>query len=431
MDLFVVLYGQRGDSMFLELKVKNFRSIKEEVTFSMVPTSDDSLWDNVIESKENALRTLAVYGANASGKTNLMRAFTTVILAVRNSNFRNPNDPIPNIVPFKFDDDLVSKPSFFEITFLVKGVKYIYSFSADSTTVYEESLKAYYTQKPYNIFHRTNTNQYKYNPNEESLLSPIEKFNAPNKMFLATASAWNYEKTKPAFDWLEKSIDTYEDFLHLQVQTVDALLNDPTGDFKDFTLKILQQADLNISDYDVVTRDLPNIPLQPSPHKMIKLTPGNENNQLIEVFTQHRIFNNDVEEMKRLELAEESFGTQQLFSFTGPLKNALDKGRTIFVDELDKSLHPFLVRYLIEIFNDPDINKNNAQLIFTTHDTYQLSLDYMRRDQIFFTEKNQDTGATDIYSLADLSVRKGENIQKGYLLGRYGAIPYVHVEELL
>ena len=126
-----------------------------------------------------------------------------------------------------------------------------------------------------------------------------------------------------------------------------------------------------------------------------------------------------------LDLSEESLGTYNLFMLSPILKDAFEKGKTIVIDEIDKSLHPLLVKYIIGLFHNSKVNKNNAQLIFNTHDINLLSLDLLRRDQIWFVEKDFKKGATEIYPLDDFSVRKTENIQKGYLNGRYGGIPFV------
>ena len=125
------------------------------------------------------------------------------------------------------------------------------------------------------------------------------------------------------------------------------------------------------------------------------------------------------------DISEESLGTQAIFSFIPVIKDVVDNGKVLFVDELDRSLHPFIVKYIVELFNDPDLNDKNAQLIFNTHDTNLLDLELLRRDQIWFTEKNPTDGGSVLYSLDDFSVRKSENVEKGYLLGRYGAVPFL------
>jgi AAA15 family ATPase/GTPase len=152
----------------------------------------------------------------------------------------------------------------------------------------------------------------------------------------------------------------------------------------------------------------------------------------VRIMTGHTVCDQDGKEKTYgLELGEESLGAKQLVFFAPLLRQTLENGKTVFIDELDRSLHPFIVKFLVNLFRDPKWNKNGAQLIFTTHDTTLLSLDTFRKDQIYFTEKDAKTGATDLYSLDEFSIRKTDNIEKGYLLGRYGAIPYLHTEELV
>ena len=126
-----------------------------------------------------------------------------------------------------------------------------------------------------------------------------------------------------------------------------------------------------------------------------------------------------------LSLEEESLGTQMIFLLIPFMMDSINNKKVLIIDELDKSLHPFLVRYIVEIFNNLEINSNSSQLIFNTHDTNLLDLNILRRDQIWFTEKNNDNGVSDLYPLSDFSVRKEENIGKGYMLGRYGAVPFI------
>ena len=152
----------------------------------------------------------------------------------------------------------------------------------------------------------------------------------------------------------------------------------------------------------------------------------------MEITTGHTIVDeNGTQKEYSLKLQEESLGTQLLFFYGPLLKDAFEKGKTLILDEIDKSMHPSLVKFIMNLFRDPDINKAGAQLIVTTHETGILTLDMFRRDQIYFTEKDSRTGVTDLYSLDEFSVRKTENIEKGYLMGRYGAIPFLQNEEVL
>ena len=138
-----------------------------------------------------------------------------------------------------------------------------------------------------------------------------------------------------------------------------------------------------------------------------------------------------LEKKYTLPLVEESLGTQQLFFLAPLLRQTFEKGKVLVIDEIDRSLHPFIVKFLVNLFRNPSVNTKGAQLIFNTHDTTLLSLDTFRRDQVYFTEKDAETGATDLYSLDEFPVRKTDNIEKGYLLGRYGAIPFLETEEII
>ena len=204
----------------------------------------------------------------------------------------------------------------------------------------------------------------------------------------------------------------------------DKFENDKEGSLKKFTINLLKQADILIKDYNFEVKDmnLGNI----IAFNNIKIPNENIVQKEVRISTFHEIENeNGDKENYELELQEESLGTQNLFFLSPILKEAFEKGKVIIVDEIDKSLHPLLVEFIIKLFHNREINKNNAQLIFNTHDTNLLSLDNFRRDQIWFTEKDPKKGITELYPLDDFSVRKTENVQKGYLNGRYGAIPFL------
>jgi len=207
---------------------------------------------------------------------------------------------------------------------------------------------------------------------------------------------------------------------------------DNENKYKDFTIQLLNHADINICDYSVkVKNETP--PSNPILNVLIN------NNVLpplppkqVEFWTSHIVQGGSGNSRDyKLNLSEESQGTLQLFMLSPVLMYAFEKGKTIVVDELDRSLHPFLVKYLVELFLNPEVNKHGAQLIFSTHDTNLLSLDVFRRDEIYFVEKHPKTAATTVYSLDEFSVRKTENIEKGYLLGRYGAVPFLSAGSLV
>lgn len=404
--------------MIIEFSVANFLSFKDKVTFSMLANSSDGLNDNYIEvNNRKILKTSAIYGANASGKTNLFKILTIVISMLRNSNYINVNSKLP-IVPFNFDKDMAKKSSEFEIRFIASGVRYVYGFIADTTNVYEEYLYYYPNGRETKIFDRTNVNEYSFPQGDERRLNDIATKNTPNKFFIATATNWNYEKTEIPYRFLTEDIRTFNNLAALRDVSLREYLKD-SKELKDFALEFLKKADFNIKDYKVLETDVPEDVLAAIPD-FIKI--GMNIPQKPKTF--NAVFKHTGNDLE-LSYEEESMGTQIVFCFIPFIMDALNNKKVVIVDELDKSLHPYLVEMIVGMFNDPDINKSGAQLIFNTHDTNLLKLNILRRDQIWFTEKDDSNGISDLYPLSDFSVRKTENVEKGYMLGRYGAVPFI------
>ena len=415
--------------MLLEFSVKNFLSFKDKVTFSMEAAVGNENEENIIiKDNERILKTTAIYGANASGKTNLIRAFTAAIMMIRMSNSRQIGEKLMQMKPFALDDKTKNEPCEFEFLFISNGKKYIYGFVADKDKIYEEYLWEYFSAKPTKIFERTNCNEYKFLQSDERKLNAIKEKNTENKLFLSTATTWNYDKTKDAYLWFANNIDTYMGGNLLNDFVIESFSKDENEELKKFTLKLLKEADIIIKDFTIEVKDkeVDNnfLMLMKNLNMPTPLIPQKQREVRIGMI--HEIKDDD-NNFKKYELSfdNESSGTQILFSFAPILKDVFEKGKILVIDEIERSLHPSLVEMIIKFFHNPEINKGNAQLIFDTHDTNLLSLDIFRRDQIWFTEKNTEKGATDIYPLDDFSLRKTENIQKGYLNGRYGAMPFV------
>lgn len=402
--------------MILEFSVKNFLSFKEKVTFSMIANSNKELNDNYVEIGGNkVLKSAAIYGANASGKSNLFKILTLVVLMLRSSNSVDINAKLP-LIPFKLDKGSVNKPSEFEIKFILNETRYVYGFIADKDKIYDEYLYYYPNGRETKIFDRTNINEYSYTQKDEKILREIEAKNAQNKFFLATATNWNFDKTKAAYNFLTNGIGTCNNLEILKNMAYKMYETNPDY-LKDFAIDFLQKADFNIEDYQISQIDVPGEFLTAIPEFITKTLPDKP--KAYQVLFKHKNSYN------YLSIDEESLGTQMIFAFIPFLADSLKNKKVLIIDELDKSLHPFLVQYIVEIFNDAEINKNGSQLIFNTHDTNLLDLNILRRDQIWFTEKNSETGESDLYSLSDFSVRKQENVEKGYMLGRYGAVPFI------
>lgn len=420
--------------MIIDFKFKNYMSFADECNFTMLANKDKSHEENlIVEGKERISKTRIIYGANASGKSSFIEAMLFVSKFIENSNSLLEKTPI-GVVPFKFCRDCFNKPSEFSITFIKDGLKYTYKFSCTREKVIDERLDIYYSAKSTMIFNRANTNNYEFNK-DAKLLNELKDRNLENKLFLVTSASWNYEKTKPAVDYLVNTIMVAMDIERQWKSNLDKIYaNNEVEAYKAFCLKILNNADISISDFKMDSqnvidassgseflKELIRVMSKNDSDKATRL----ENINVYDFVTFHDIKNGEASERYSLNLDEESLGTVQMFKYTPLLYYVFKEGRVLFVDELDKSLHPLMVEYLVKLFLDKDINKNNAQLIANTHDTNLLDLDTFRRDDIWFTERDYNTGKTELYSLADFSPRKSENIEKAYLLGRFGAIPYI------
>ena len=420
--------------MLLQFSVKNFKSFKDMAVLSMEPSADKELPDNLtLIEKKRCLNTIAIFGANAAGKSNVFTALTAAILLVRRSNSRQVIDPLLEIIPFKFDEESIRKPTTFEFVFIAEGKKYVYGFSATQKAVQREYLYVFNSAKASTIFERTDVNTYKFtSPALKRELQPLTERNTENKLFLATATAWNCEATRIPYLWFETKINTYSiDSDQLISQTAPMFDNDADNSLRKFTNMILHEADINIDDFNIEFKDISQEQfLQQIPQELrglISTIPA-AMNKVVKIETVHSIVDDGIAKQYNLSLMEESQGTRNLFLFSPVLKRAFETGETLCIDEFDASLHPMLVRYLFSLFNNPDINKAHAQLIVSSHSLVLMSLKNLRRDQIYFVEKDRKTGKAELYSLDEFSPRKEEDVRKAYMLGRYGSIPDIPEE---
>ena len=420
--------------MLLQFSVNNFKSFKDMAVLSMEPSADKELPGNLtLIGKNRCLNTIAIFGANAAGKSNVFTALTAAILLVRRSNSRQVIDPLVEIIPFKFDEESIRKPTTFEFVFIAEGKKYVYGFSATQKAVQREYLYVFNSSKASTIFERTDVNTYKFtSPALKRELQPLTERNTENKLFLATATAWNCEATRIPYLWFETKINTYSiDSDQLISQTAPMFDNDADNSLRKFTNMILHEADINIDDFNIEFNDISQEQfLQQVPQELrglISTIPA-AMNKAVKIETVHSIVDDGIAKQYNLSLMEESQGTRNLFLFSPVLKRAFETGETLCIDEFDASLHPMLVRYLFSLFNNPDINKAHAQLIVSSHSLVLMSLKNLRRDQIYFVEKDRKTGKSELYSLDEFSPRKEEDVRKAYMLGRYGSIPDIPEE---
>jgi len=420
--------------MLIEFNVQNFRSIKEEVTFSLVASADKSLDNNLIKTdllRDNLLRSAVIYGANASGKSNFVLAFNSLKKFVMESHMFQKGTKI-NYSPFKLDTKYLSKPSKFEVVFIKNNIKYIYGVSLNSEKIIDEYLYYYPEGRRALIFERRDTNNYRFTIDRKEQKFISEK-TLDNVLYLSNSTQLNYDTTSKAFDWFKDNFGIIGVTDHPQLIEYTIHKLNENKKMKEFILKALIEADLGISDLfaSVEAISIDEIPI-PIREQLKAIIPDSEGNlEMMDITTIHKVLDEiGNEKYVEFDFEEESEGTKRLFSLIGPWIDSLNNGRVLIVDELDTKLHHLLNVFLIKLFNDPTQNKYNAQLIFTTHNTNLLDLDIFRRDQIWFTEKNPSKGSTDLYSLIEFRPRKDKNIQKGYLAGRYGAIPFIGADRI-
>jgi AAA15 family ATPase/GTPase len=416
--------------MLIEFKVKNFLSFREEVALSMVASADKSLPENTIAASEfggrNLLRSAVVYGPNAAGKSNLIAAVNFVDEFVNTSMERKLNSPI-DVTPFLLVAEPNNAPSEFEITFTdSEDVRYQYGFHVTAERVVREWLVAYPKGLPQIWFEREHAGgadaelAWYFGRNLKGKNSQVAEMTRPDVLFLSNAAKLNHWQLGRVFKWFQSSLRVIgAEELSPHFYTYSAVRAKEDEQAQARIRRLLAIADFGISGFDVreetfTDKDLPEEMPAEMRSQLI-------NKKHLDVYMRHPV-GSDSEVTFPLE--EESSGTQRLFTLSGPLADVLENGWTLFVDELDTSLHPLLVRYLVELFHNPQMNPKGAQLIFNTHDTTLMDCCLFRRDQIWFVEKDRQ-GCSHLYPLLDYSPRKDEALAKGYLLGRYGAIPFL------
>ncbi len=393
--------------MLLQFSTVNFKSFKNEVTLNLVANNFKEHEERIIYfNNERVLPLVGVFGANASGKSNLLEAFFFAVNLIRNSLSSQTSEELFNIKPFMFDDSKDNSPSSFDFIFVKDGVKYEYGFAIDKKCVIEEYLYVYKSQKPSLVFERKNVNEYHFRDYARHELSPIVSRTLPNKLFLSVAANFNAKLVKACFDWFKNDINFYFEQAIEEKAILDAIKDEKMNKFiADF----LNHADINIS----------NIKWQ-----IAKIN----NQQKINFKTMHLIRANGELKEFSLDIKDESHGTQKLLSYAPLFYKALNFGGVVVIDEIDNAIHVELMKYIISLFNDPLINKTSAQLIFNAQNALLLDLDIMRRDQICFVEKNFLTGVSSLYSLDEFKVRLDDKVLKKYLEGRYGALPNIIYE---
>lgn len=385
--------------MLLQFSVTNHRSIHNKAVISLAATSDTTFSGCLLcpDEKKHILPVVAIYGANAAGKSNILHAFKLMQSMIAGGNAKPLKDERLPQEPFAFTD--TEEPTSFEAIYYYNGIKYAYGFSFTKKAIIEEYLYHWRNGREGLVFQRIGSEYiFRERIGEQSILAGRTP---ENRLFLVTSNEWNNSETQDAYLWFTRNLTTLPDNSDSFESTLSELGKGAV--YKSRILKELLVADLGIV-------DIKNV--------------GTEDSPLL-ITTHKTVDNTGKESFYELRMNQESQGTKRFFSRIGSWLTALENGGTLVVDEIESSMHPLLTKHLIESMQDSSINRNRAQLIFTTHDVGLLDQRLLRRDQIWFTERNNETAETEVYALTDFSPRKDENIQKGYLQGRYGAVPFI------
>ncbi len=429
--------------MLIEFKVANYRSIGEEQILSLIPASQQKEYlDNIISyGKHNALNALAIYGANGSGKSNLLLALSLLDKLVHLSARSSSTTKLP-FDPFLLREGWESKPTKFEITFIINEDKYRYGLEFHKEEVASEWLYRKSIGREVPLFLRkgdTIDPSSGLKGNTKVIDAAIEA-TRPNALFLSTCDMLNVEEAKTIFQWFKHfnnidGIDTEDE----EIRTVSMWDNElDRENITEYLLRLnLGLVGVDISKKDFDEADLPKNINESTRNILIKKL---SDSQSYSVQALHKIYSSDGKETGK-NIAwnfdeRESKGTNKAFHLSGPILWALKNGGVLIIDEIEAKMHPLLTLDTINMFLNKETNPNNAQLIFATHDTNLLSYSDLRRDQIYFTEKNK-WESTEIFSLSDFvylgdsktsrieKERPDTDKEKRYFEGRYGAVPFL------
>ena len=421
--------------MLITFSVENFRSIRDLQTLSMVePRLDHHLeWSHVFEAgNRRLLKSAAIFGSNASGKSNVLRAMIWFREFVLGSSKEGQAGERIKIQPFRLSTQTEKAPTHFEIEFLIGDMEYRYGFEVTTKRVESEWLfRKQPSAKTAKLFTREG-NQFDISPEFFKEGKGLEERTRENALFVSVCAQFNGPESKKVIKWMQHfrfvSGLSETGFLVFTAERLRGAAHQAK------LLKLAQKADLNICSLRSQIKEITEAKLPPDMPEELRKHLIAEKFKTAGIKTSHDKRDSDGKVMGSVEFdleEDESQGTQKFIALSGPITHTLEEGSILIVDELEARLHPLLTQAVVDLFHSP-VNRKNAQLIFAAHDVTLLDPERFRRDQIWFTEKD-DQGATDLYSLAEFDpqeVRPGSKFSRQYLLGLFGAVPKLaHFQE--
>ena len=430
--------------MLIQFSVGNYLSFKEIVTLNLVAANINELEESNIfriNKEISVVKSAGIYGANASGKTNLFRAIQFMRSFVVNSSKESQAKEKIDTIPFRLNTESMRSPSFFEVLFVIEDQKYRYGFEISQEKVFKEWLFFTKIAKENVLFEREGDRINLDSRFKEG--NGLQQKTRNNALFLSVVAQFNGEISQKILHWFQNLnvISGLRDESYRGVG-INLLKTSQDADFslasKAFS-KMISEADLSIEDFkvsefEIDASTLPReMPIEVK-REFLKTLKGKKS---LKILTGHKKYDaeNKLNGIEYFDFEEdESEGTKQYFRFAGPIIDTLHYGKVLFIDELDAKLHTILTSTIVKLFNNKETNPKNAQLVFTTHDTNLLACKILRRDQIWFTEKD-NFASTDLYSLVEykiekegsesVKVRNDASFEKDYIRGRYGAIPFI------
>lgn len=432
--------------MLIEFKFKNYRSFRDEAVLSMEATGLSTFRGCLIQHGKTSklLPGVAIYGKNGGGKSNVIRAFWLAVQFIRNAQrTQHENANIP-VRPFLLNDYSKKKPTQFHFIYILDNIKYWYGFSATEEKIVEEYLyHAPKGQKALVFFRKGQVFSFTEEKIKRNLISETI---AENQLFFSVACTMNDVACVSAMRWFREYVFFSRDYADIPKQLLeyseDKNMLKAISDYAkaaDFGIEDMQ-FEFNseeINETEVLPDNMPEgikVALMQFMHALSENSSGSEMRlrmgQVMAKAVHLGEKQNGEKDSFSLDLSDESDGTRHLMALAPAIESALRIGGILLVDELERGLHPRLVNYIISKFQSKMSNPYGAQIVFTTHDTELMNLELLRKDQLYFVDKETRNGVSELYSISGFSTRTTENIRKSYLVGKYGATPSVEIEEV-
>lgn len=430
--------------MLIEFNFKNYRSFRDKAVLSMEATGLGTFKNSlIVYNNMKLLPGVAIYGKNGGGKSNVIRAFWLSVQFIKNAQRTQHEKAVIPVVPFTLNDYSKNEPTEFQFIYTMDDIKYWYSFAATREKVIRESL--YHAPKGQKALVFSREAQTFTFTEEKAKRKLISETIAENQLFFSVACTMNDLACVNAMKWFRERIFFSRDYADIPKQLLD-YSNDSN------MLKAISDyaktADFGIEDmqFEINSKEVDDLDFPENMPEGIKMalsqfvhvlaeTSNNSETRLkmgeVKATSKHQGINADgMLELYPLEIEDESDGTRKLMSIAPAIESVLSNGGILLVDEIERELHPLLVDFIIAKFQSKETNKKGAQIIFTTHNTELMSMELLRKDQLYFADKDQQDGSSELYSISEFGTKTAENIRKGYLIGKYGATPNIEIEEV-